>query len=96
MARKNKFTRRGFLPILGGSLLLPFMGEANPIQKNQTSEDYEILLRPDGTPVKVKKDALKNAQVVKIIKRQALFALSFLLLLIGAIFITIRSLKKNV
>lgn len=65
MARKNKFTRRGFLPILGGSLLLPFMGEANPIQENQTSEDYEILLRPDGTPVKVKKDALKNAQVVK-------------------------------
>jgi len=37
----------------------------------------------------------KNEAIVKIIKRQALFALSFLVLLIGAIFITIRSLKKH-
>ncbi|PLX22946.1 MAG: hypothetical protein C0597_01605 [Marinilabiliales bacterium] len=37
----------------------------------------------------------KNAPVLKIIMRQALFALSFLILLIGAIFITIRSLKKH-
>lgn len=37
----------------------------------------------------------KNDPILKIVKRQALFALSFLLLLIGAIFITIRSLKKH-
>ncbi len=37
----------------------------------------------------------KNDPVFKIIKRQALFALSFLVLLIGAIFIAIRSLKKH-
>jgi len=36
-----------------------------------------------------------NAPVLKIVKRQALFAISILLLLIGAIFITIRSLKKH-
>ncbi len=64
MAPKNKFTRRGFLPILGGSLLLPFLGEARPKKIEQDSEDFEILLKPDGTSVKVKKSALKNADVV--------------------------------
>lgn len=37
----------------------------------------------------------KNDPVVRIIKRQALFALSFLILIIGSIFIAIRSLKKH-
>lgn len=37
----------------------------------------------------------KNAMVFKFIKRQALFALSFLILIIGSIFIAIRSLKKH-
>ena len=37
----------------------------------------------------------KNEAIIKIITRQALFALSFLVLLIGAIFIAIRSLKKH-
>ncbi len=37
----------------------------------------------------------KNDPILKIVKRQALFAVSFLLLIIGAIFIAIRSLKKH-
>jgi hypothetical protein len=37
----------------------------------------------------------KNDPIIKIITRQALFALSFLILIIGSIFIAIRSLKKN-
>ena len=37
----------------------------------------------------------KNDPIFKIIKRQALFAISFLVLIIGAIFISIRSLKKH-
>lgn len=37
----------------------------------------------------------KNDPILKIIKRQALFALSFLILIIGFIFIAIRSLKKH-
>lgn len=65
MAKNNKFTRRGFLPILGGSLLLPFLGNSNPITTESVSEEYEILLRPDGTPVRVKKNAVKKAEVVK-------------------------------
>lgn len=36
----------------------------------------------------------KNESVFKIIKRQALFALSFLILIIGAIFIEIKALRK--
>ncbi len=64
MAPKNKFTRRGFLPILGGSLLLPFLGEARPEKVETGSEEYETLIKPDGTPVKVKKSALKKAKVV--------------------------------
>lgn len=65
MAPKNKFTRRGFLPILGGSMLLPLLGEARPTELDSGSDEYEILLRPDGTPVKVKKDVLREAEVVK-------------------------------
>ena len=65
MALKNKFTRRGFLPILGGSLLLPFLGEAKPKDARDEEDQYEILLKPDGTPVKVRKSALKKSKTVK-------------------------------
>ena len=37
----------------------------------------------------------KKDPIIKIIERQALFALSFLILIIGSIFIAIRSLKKH-
>ena len=37
----------------------------------------------------------KNEPVIRIIKRQTLFAISFLVLIIGAVFLTIRSLKKH-
>jgi len=66
MAKKIKFTRRGFFPIIGSSLLIPFLGTA---QKNETDqineEDYQILLKPDGTSVKVKKSTLEQSKVVK-------------------------------
>jgi hypothetical protein len=65
MAPKNKFTRRGFLPILGGSLLLPFLGKAKPQDAAVQEDEYEILLKPDGTPVKVRKSALKKSKTVK-------------------------------
>lgn len=65
MAPKSKFTRRGFLPILGGSLLLPLLGEAKPAEIIETDDEFEILLKPDGTPVKVRKSALKKSKTVK-------------------------------
>ena len=63
------FSRRGILPILGGSLLLPFIGTANPDKDpNQTDDEqteYKTLLKPDGTAVKVKLNTLKKSKVVK-------------------------------
>ena len=64
------FSRRGILPILGGSLLVPFIGagqseaEKSPLENNE-EEEYKTLLKPDGTVVKVKISALKEAKVVK-------------------------------
>lgn len=63
------FSRRGILPILGGSLLVPFIGaaqrdvETNELEEKET--EYKTLLRPDGTAVKVKVSTLENSKVVK-------------------------------
>ena len=67
--RKGKqISRRGFLPILGGSLLIPFLGFGNSIPEEKTpseKEEYQTLLKPDGTTVKVKVSALKKSKVIK-------------------------------
>ena len=73
MSNKNPkgklFSRRGILPILGGSLLFPFIGtgqsetEKSPLDNDE--EQYKTLLKPDGTVVKIKVSALKDAKVVK-------------------------------
>ena len=66
MAPKDKFTRRGFLPIIGGSILIPFLGSAkNDELKSINEDDYQILLKPDGTSVKVKKSTVKESTVKK-------------------------------
>ncbi len=63
----TKISRRGMLPLLGGSLLIPFLGFSDTVndEATNTEEDYETLLKPDGTTVKVKVSALKNSKVVK-------------------------------
>lgn len=65
MAPKIKFTRRGFLPVLGGSLLLPFLGNSQSTEPDSIDDDFDILLKPDGTPVKVRKSTLKKSKTVK-------------------------------
>lgn len=65
MADKKKLTRRRFFPIIGGSLLFPILGSANGLIKEEENQDYQILLKPDGTSVKVKKSAIKKSVVVK-------------------------------
>ena len=66
MALKDKFSRRGFLPIIGSSFLIPFIGSAQNEETEPINEDdYQILLKPDGTSVKVKKSAIKQATVKK-------------------------------
>lgn len=72
-SKKNvkKLSRRGILPLLGSSLLIPFLGFGNSkptsisgLESADTNE-YQTLLRPDGTTVKVKKSVLKDAEVVQ-------------------------------
>ncbi len=69
MKHKNKkfISRRGILPILGGSLLIPFLGFGNTIINQtpiETDEDYQTLLKPDGSTVKVKTSTLNKSKVV--------------------------------
>ncbi|MEZ2416079.1 hypothetical protein ACA086_14035 [Muriicola sp. E247] len=66
--KKGKpISRRGILPLLGTSLLLPLVGYSRSQEKEETleEEEYETLLKPDGTVVKVKVKALKKSKVVK-------------------------------
>lgn len=69
-SKKGKqLSRRGILPILGNALLLPLLGVAKPIEttllNSEENQEYQTLLRPDGTTVKVKKSILKDAEVVQ-------------------------------
>ncbi|WP_242084185.1 hypothetical protein [Aestuariivivens sediminis] len=66
--KEHQLSRRGFLPILGGSLLLPFFGMGSPNDRTILSpdeEDYQTLLKPDGTTVKVKVSTLKKSKIIK-------------------------------
>ncbi len=66
--KSKPITRRGILPILGSTLLLPFIGfnQSNSDSEITTDDEtYETLLKPDGTTVKVKVSALKKSNVVK-------------------------------
>jgi hypothetical protein len=66
---KKSISRRRILPILGSFMFIPFLGFGNPKKKNLSSiannEEYQTLLKPDGTAVKVKVSAIKNSKVIK-------------------------------
>ena len=66
---RKQFSRRSFIPILGSSLLLPFFGfgenTSEKILDTNKEEDYQTLLKPDGTTVKVKRSTLKKSKVIK-------------------------------
>jgi hypothetical protein len=68
----NQISRRGILPILGSALLMPFLGLGSPINKeiinldeDKKEEEYQTLLKPDGTTVKVKVSTIKKSKIVK-------------------------------
>jgi len=66
MSKRTIFSRRSFIPILGSSFLLPFLVSAKETKLDEfQEEEYKTLLKPDGTVVKVKLSALKNAKVVR-------------------------------
>ncbi len=66
--KEKQISRRGVLPILGSVLLIPFLGfgnNNNDIPLISDEEEYETLLKPDGTTVKVRVTTLKRSKIVK-------------------------------
>ena len=66
--KDNKISRRGMLPLLGSGFLIPFLGfgKTDIVETSTAEEDeYQTLLKPDGTAVKVKVSTLKKSKVIK-------------------------------
>ena len=65
----SKLSRRRILPILGGGLLLPFLGFSKSSNIKDlpldSDDEYQTLLKPDGTTVRVRTSVLKKSKVVK-------------------------------
>jgi hypothetical protein len=66
---RHKISRRRILPLLGGTFLVPFFGfnqqHTTVADLLEEEEEYETLLKPDGTTVKVKIKALKSSKILK-------------------------------
>jgi len=63
---KFQISRRGFLPMLGGGLILPLFGFGKPSPEVlDEAEEYQTLLKADGTTVRVKKSVLDKAKVIE-------------------------------
>jgi hypothetical protein len=62
-------SRRNILPLIGSGLLVPFLGFSNTSNEKenniQDTDEYQTLLRPDGTAVKVKVSAIKRSKIIK-------------------------------
>jgi hypothetical protein len=67
--KEKQISRRGVLPILGSGLLIPFLGFGNSkiedINKTEEFDEYQTLLKPDGSIVKVKISTIKKSKTVK-------------------------------
>jgi len=66
--KRRQVSRRGILPILGSAFLLPFLGFGRSSTTKITDpskEEYQTLLKPDGTTVKVKVSTLKKSKILK-------------------------------
>jgi len=62
----TKISHRGMLPLLGGGLLIPFLGFSNSDNNSiPEDEEYTTLLKADGTAVKVKTSTLNKSKIVK-------------------------------
>ena len=65
---EEKLSRRHFFPLVGSSLLIPFLGFGeNDLDKstNSNNDEFETLLKPDGTTVKVRVKTVKESKVIK-------------------------------
>ncbi|MCK5637586.1 MAG: hypothetical protein KAH67_02665 [Flavobacteriaceae bacterium] len=69
-SKENRISRRGVLPIIGSSLLIPFLGFGNSktddfTQSEDNKEEYQTLIKPDGTAVRVNISTLKKSKIIK-------------------------------
>ena len=65
---EKRISRRGMFSLLGSTLLIPIFGFGNTVSDeilDATDEEYQTLLKPDGTTVKVKVSTIKKSKVVK-------------------------------
>jgi len=68
--QKKSISRRGILPIVGSFLLIPFLGFGKSTSSaiaisEDDNEEYQTLLKPDGTAVKVKVSTVKNSKIIE-------------------------------
>lgn len=66
----TQISRRGILPLLGSTLLLPILGfgktsTIDEITVSDENEEYQTLLKPDGTAVRVKVSTVKNSKIIQ-------------------------------
>ena len=64
----RQISRRGILPIIGSTLLIPFLGFGNSTTQETVGpeeDEYQTLLKPDGTAVKVKMSTIKKSKIIK-------------------------------
>jgi hypothetical protein len=66
----TQISRRGILPLLGSTLLLPILGfgktsTIDEITVPDENEEYQTLLKPDGTAVRVKVSTVKNSKIIQ-------------------------------
>jgi hypothetical protein len=66
--KKQSISRRQLLPLLGSIFLVPFLGFGNSKKESlpliTNDDEYQTLLKPDGSVVKVKVSTVKKAQIV--------------------------------
>ena len=64
--KEENISRRSFFPLIGSSILIPFLGFSNndSNKTNLDEEEFETLLKPDGTVVKVNTKAVNKSKVI--------------------------------
>jgi len=64
----KSISRRQIVPLLASVFIIPILGFKNiqnVLPKNIQKDEYQTLLKPDGTTVKVKISAIKKAKIIK-------------------------------